>query len=366
MSYIDDCKKKGLNVMQIREVEQGLKHGLTTDQCDIFAKTEYDNLQMKEIRLGLEDGLSEEQMAVFLNPAIDSEAMNHARIKIESGNVIDETKKAELSGKKIKNTFIVGLILLIVAIITFIVIWCWKDITAWLSPLQLELTDDSVSIEYGQPFNAADYIKSYTSENTTLSLPELDTSTLGVKKVIYTISNEKRSISKEMTVIVVDKTAPVLTLKQSSVTLYRNEDTFVPADYIESAYDEIDGDLFYEVMVTNEPDISLDEQVINYMVMDSKGNVATASLTLILKDRPQSSNNGNSGNSGSNSGSSGNGGSSSSSEDHGVMYFMFEDGYNIDTAYYACVNVGSKKGSYSCTPIIDYETTFYTGYKLEW
>lgn len=363
MSYLDDCKRKGLNVMQIREVEQALKHGLTTSQCDLFAKSEYDNLQMKEIRLALEHGLTEQQMAVFLNPAIDYEAMNHARIKIESGNVIDETKKAELSSKRLKNTFIFGIILLVIAAIVFIVILSWKDIDAWLTPLQLELTDERVSIEYGHPFNAADYIKSYTSENTTLSLPSLDTDSLGVKKVIYTISNEKRSITKELTVIVVDKTPPVLTLKQTSVTLYRNEDIFVPADYIESAYDEIDGDLFYEVMITNEVDTSLDEQSINYMVMDSKGNVATATLTLILKDRPKYVDDSTVRNNG---GYSGGGNTSNKDDDHGVMYFMFEDGFDIDTAYYACLAYGRNKPSYTCTPIIDWETTFYTGYMLEW
>lgn len=52
-------------------------------------------------------------------------------------------------------------------------------------------------------------------------------------------------------------------------------------------------------------------------------------------------------------------------ESHGTEYFMFDSGYDFDTAYGACVASMTSHGSGSCTPITDAEGT-YTGYVLNY
>ena len=106
--YLSEVKYRGLNSAQLTEVYEGLKK-LTTDQVDLYAKPEYDNMQMQEIRLGMEHGLSPDQMAVFMNPEISWESMNHNRVKIENANVIDKRAKANLYAQRLRNMFIVVL-----------------------------------------------------------------------------------------------------------------------------------------------------------------------------------------------------------------------------------------------------------------
>lgn len=60
-------------------------------------------------------------------------------------------------------------------------------------------------------------------------------------------------------------------------------------------------------------------------------------------------------------GSSGGGGSAA----HGSEYFMFSSGYDIDTAYQACVIRGKQFSSYSCVSLKDDEG-FYIGYRLDY
>lgn len=50
---------------------------------------------------------------------------------------------------------------------------------------------------------------------------------------------------------------------------------------------------------------------------------------------------------------------------HGTEYFMFDSGYDFDSAYNACVAAMNSHGSGSCTPTTDAEG-FYTGYVLNY
>jgi len=50
---------------------------------------------------------------------------------------------------------------------------------------------------------------------------------------------------------------------------------------------------------------------------------------------------------------------------HGTEYFMFDSGYDFDSAYGACVAAMNSHGSGSCTPTTDAEGT-YTGYVLNY
>ena len=75
---------------QQREIDEGYKNGLTTDQVSFYSNPQYDNLQMKQIRLALQDGYDEKQMQSFLNPEVPWESMQHFRESLSNSNMIDE------------------------------------------------------------------------------------------------------------------------------------------------------------------------------------------------------------------------------------------------------------------------------------
>ena len=331
--YLEKIRKRGLNSFQLHEVEEGLKNGLDTEQIDIFAKSEYDHMQMQEIRLALEHGFTLKQISVFLDPSINYEAMNHARIKLQNENVIEEKARAKLHAMQLKNLFVVILILFLIGVA---VVGGYFGRKYWLifnQPMELKLKSTHIDLGYGDAFNPIDYIDEYTKDDgVQLVLPNaIDTKHIGQVKVIYTLKNQLKSISKS------------------------------------SAMDDVDGDVTEHVTWTN-PDESINDQTITYSVKDKAGNESQSVLSLHYKDpepaptpetiviyQP-----------------SGGGGNTSGGEtppsittSHGTQYFMFSDGYNLDSGYSACIAAGSAFGAYSCEPIMGSDG-LYKGYKLSY
>lgn len=147
--YLSEVKTRGLNSAQMTEVYEGLKK-LTTDQVDLYAKPEYDNMQMQEIRLGLEHGLTPDQMAVFMNPEISWEAMNHNREKIENANVIDKRAKAKLHAQWLHIMFIALLIITLIGTASVGAYLFHQYQMLQNQNLTLILTADEVTLDYGQ------------------------------------------------------------------------------------------------------------------------------------------------------------------------------------------------------------------------
>lgn len=372
--YLSEVKLRGLNSAQMMEVNEGLKK-LTTDQVDLYAKPEYDNMQMQEIRLGLEHGLTSDQMAVFMNPEISWEAMNHNRVKIENANVIDKRAKAKLHAQRLRNIFIALL---------FVTLIGTASVGAYLfrqyqmlqnQDLNLVLVADEITLDYGAAFNPIDYVEDYTKEGgVELILPDaIDTHQIGKTEVLYKIKNRIKTETSVMTVNVVDQSSPDITLSTHEVTLTRGQDTFSGKSYLSSAEDNTDGDLTDNV-TWNDPDESLNDQDVIYSVTDSSGNTGTAVLTLHYKDpdpvpEPEKiivyQNSGESASDNTQSSSSRPADSSGSAvqQSHGSQNFMFSDGYDMDSAYQTCIAAGSAAGTYQCTPISDGDG-IYTGYQL--
>ena len=145
--YLSEVKTRGLNSAQMTEVLEGLKN-LATDQVDLYAKPEYDNMQMQEIRLGLEHGLTPDQMAVFMNPEISWEAMNHNRVKIENANVIDKRAKAKLHAQRLRNIFIVLLIVTLIGT-ALVGAYLFRQYQVMQNQdLNLVLTADEITLDY--------------------------------------------------------------------------------------------------------------------------------------------------------------------------------------------------------------------------
>ena len=366
MNYLKEVESRGLNGFQMAEVREGLKT-LTTDQVDVYARPEYDHMQMQEIRLGLEHGLSAKEMSVFLDPGINYEAMNHARIKIENANVIDEHAISKLHAKQLKNLFMVLLIVVVIVGGVAIGYFGKKYFMLFNQPMEIKLKSDHIELKYGEAFNPIDYIEDYTkADGIQLILPEaVETKQIGEIKVIYTLKNQLKSISKELTIKIQDKTAPTITLNTKDVTLIRTKDTFHGKAYLSSAMDDVDGDVTEHVTWTN-PDESINDQTITYSVKDKAGNESQSVLSLHYKDPEPAPTpetiviyqpSGGGGN------TSGGETPPSTSTSHGTQYFMFSDGYNLDSGYSACIAAGSAFGAYSCEPIMG-DDGLYKGYKL--
>ena len=374
--YLSEVKYRGLNSAQLTEVYEGLKK-LTTDQVDLYAKPEYDNMQMQEIRLGMEHGLSPDQMAVFMNPEISWESMNHNRVKIENANVIDKRAKANLYAQRLRNMFIVILIVTLVGTVSVGAYLFHHYQMLQNQNLILTLTADEVTLDYGAVFNPIDYVEDYTKEDgVELILPDvIDTHQIGKTEALYKIKNRVKTETAGLTINVVDQSPPDITLSNHEVTLTRGQDAFSGKAYLSSAADNADGDLTDRV-TWNDPDESLNDQDITYTVTDSSGNIGRDVLTLHYKDPDpvpepekiivyQNSGEPNSASTQASSSSSADssGSAAQQSQTHGSQDFMFSDGYDMDSAYQACIAAGSAVGTYQCTPISDGDG-IYTGYQL--
>lgn len=389
--YIDEYREKGFNPFQLREIEEGLKNGLTTSQVELYAKDVYDNMQMQEIRLGLEHGLTERQMSVFLNPSIGYEEMRYSRIQVEDLNVINENANADLLKKKVS---IGARVVIVLALLVVVGIGGYVGrnyIQSAFQDIDLELTDSEITLNYGETFKPMNYVKAYTKEDgVELILPSsVDTNEVGTQTVIYKLNNLVKSVSKELKINVVDSDAPTITLNKKEVTLTRGEDTFSCKAYLSSANDTVDGDLTDEVTCKSKDtdegkvDEKKDKQTIIYSVTDKTGNEGSATLTLKYVDpEPEptpiiiyqntnnnTSNRSSSTSSGNNSSGSGtnSGGSTyvAPQQSHGTEYYMFSDGYDFDTAYGACVASMNSHGNGSCTPLTGDDGN-YTGYRLDY
>ncbi len=338
----------------------GLEEGL---DVSIYAKPEYNEWQMEQIRLGLKDHID---VSVYAFITIPADEMQHIREKLvyESGQL--EIRDEEIKQKRLKKILL--LIVSAIAVVGLILISVigGDKIKRYMQRLEIKLKDSSVEVDYQSMFNPRDYIVDYSEENEVkLSIDsDVDTSKLGLYKVKYTIDNGIKSISKTLDVKVVDKDAPVITLRETNVSMYRT-DTFSCEAYIQSATDNVDGDLSKNVKCSS-IDTSKDTQVVTYSVEDSQHNKAEVTLNLHLSDKPAptpdviyvevpSGNTSQQGNNGS--------GQIAPSTSHGTQYFMFSDGYNLDSGYSACIATGSEYGAYSCEPIMGSDG-LYKGYKL--
>lgn len=126
---------------------------------------------------------------------------------------------------------------------------------------------------------------------------EIDTSSVGIKKLTYELSKE--NVSKEFVyeVEVVDTKLPVITLNKQTIYVYQGNNYDVKAN-VKSVVDEIDGDLKY---VTEKPEEEIGYYTIttNYNknkigtytvevnAYDKNGNTTSAKYTLKVISKPQ-------------------------------------------------------------------------------
>ena len=274
---IEELKAEGYSSMQIYVIRQGYE--LNIDPSP-YMDPRFDWEQMQEIQKGIIDDVD---TSVYALPDIPAEKMMHIREKmlIKSGAL--DIRDQELAHKKLVNLSIflgiAGGIAIVVSLL-----FAYKDTLALaFENLSLKLSESEVTLEYQAPFNAADYLESYSEgKNVRIVLPEnIDSSVLGSQTAIYKVTNGIRTASKSLIVNVVDTEPPVITFTTSKVEI-KAGDVFRGKAYLNTVTDNHDGDLKDSVICgTLDPD--LEKQKIHFEVSDSSGNKTEQTLLVVIE-----------------------------------------------------------------------------------
>ncbi len=147
--------------------------------------------------------------------------------------------------------------------------------------LSLELVSDQMELGIDQVFDARDLILSGSYDD--IEIPIIDTSTLGEKTITFTVKKGVNSLSKTVSVNVVDSQAPVIT-RGTRFYLEYGEKADV-RDYYK-ARDNADGVVPIEVIGTYDS-----KKPGNYKIQlratDSSGNTTARDITVIVKEKPK-------------------------------------------------------------------------------
>lgn len=281
-TYAYDARQK--NQLRMAE-EKGL-------DLDMIKNPLYDWEQMREIALAMEYGLDPSPLC---DPTISSESMENIRIHLFENQGVFENAKAEVSLKKTKIIAIILTVLIILCLILSI-LYINKDyLLALCEDVELELTEDSITLSFGQEFHPMDYVKSYNKENKLILPAPQEMNKLTDYEYIYEVDNGVKSIQKTLIVTVIDDQPPVIQLKQNDVTIIQGDD-FDALDYITDISDNYDNlslkDIHYEI----NGDISqVGNFTVLYSVTDSSGNETSEILNINVeqKSREQTQSNSN-------------------------------------------------------------------------
>lgn len=284
-TYSYDARQK--NQLRLAD-EKGL-------DIDIMKDPKYDWQQMREIALAMEFGLDP---APLCNPNISSEAMENIRIHLFENQGVYENAKADIH---LKRTRIITIIIVFSLLLSSIaaILYAKKDyIMAYYEDIDLTLTDDHITLSYGETFHPIDYVKEYDEKNT-ITLPKLQKmDQLTDYEYIYEVSNGVKIVKKTLIVTVIDDQKPIINLKQQEVTLTQG-DVFNPLEYVASVNDNYSK--LKKEDITFEGNVDTNQQAkstFQYILKDSSNNKTTAILNVTVKEKPtainQSSNTNNS------------------------------------------------------------------------
>ncbi len=279
---LDLFKNRGLNTMQLHQVKLGYDNGLTEEQIEIYAKPKFNWYQMEQIRLGLEAGMD---VTIYAQENIPSEEMEHIRQKNEinadyQSKVKEETKllKKENKTKSVILTLgSLGILFLLIVIALGALIG-WNRIELMFDTIHLSLKTKEITVNYGESLNVMNLVDVFDERYVLKVTPEnIDTSSVDTIDVIFQQTNGLNTKTEKCTVNVVDQLPPVLTLKETEIY----EDSFAGCKtLIETAEDEVDGDLYEQVVCSDEYEFVDDVAVVNYSLKDAAGNEAKAQLTI--------------------------------------------------------------------------------------
>lgn len=273
-TYAYDTRQK--NQLRMAD-EKGL-------DLDMIKNPLYDWEQMREIALAMEYGLDPSPLC---DPTISSESMENIRIHLFENQGVFENAKAEVSLKKTKIIAIILTVLIILCLILSI-LYINKDyLLALCEDVELELSDDNITLSFGQEFHPMDYVKSYNKENKLILPATQEMNKLTDYEYIYEVDNGVKSIQKTLIVTVIDDQPPVIQLKQNDVTIIQGDD-FDVLDYITDVSDNYDNlslkDIHYEI---NGDVTQVGNFTVLYSVADSSGNEASNTLNVKVEQKTE-------------------------------------------------------------------------------
>lgn len=190
-TYAYDTRQK--NQLRMAD-EKGL-------DLDMIKNPLYDWEQMREIALAMEYGLDPSPLC---DPTISSESMENIRIHLFENQGVFENAKVEVSLKKTKIFAIILTILIILCLILSILHINKDYLLALCEDVELELTDDNITLSFGQEFHPMDYVKSYNKENKLILPATQEMNKLTDYEYIYEVDNGVKSIQKTLIVTVID------------------------------------------------------------------------------------------------------------------------------------------------------------------
>ena len=290
--------EKGFLNYQIEEIILAEKNGVDEDLIHKWLENiDLDNYQMQQVRKGLQDGLDvslyankdipytemERIRLQQLNEKLKKEEEQKKKVKQEQKIINKEKRKGRLEG--IKSFLMILLILTIFAGLGFAGYLFRDTIAKYFDVLELELSSNSIELEYGAKFNAEDYVVKATDSDEIIQIwPTFATDELGEFDLQYVITNNVKAIKRHLKVKVVDTTKPEIKLSESNISLTRNVDDFNGFKYIESVSDNYDPSPKVEI---GKIDWTQKNQDIEYKATDSSGNITTTILKVEIKNKPQ-------------------------------------------------------------------------------
>lgn len=169
-----------------------------------------------------------------------------------------------------------------------------------------------------------------------------------------------------------DLVAPVLTLNKDSIEITEGDEINYKS-YIESAIDDVDGDITNKVLYFEIDTAKTGENIITYYVLDSSNNMSKKELKVNIKEKEKElpevnnkpaeetkSNNNTNSNTPSNKPQN-----KPKIKEKITKYFLFSDGYTMSDVVDACASELKKIGvAGTCTPLTD-SNGIYLGMKLE-
>ena len=273
-TYAYDARQK--NQLRMAD-EKGLN-------LDMIKNPLYDWEQMREIALAMEYGLDPSPLC---DPTISSESMENIRIHLFENQGVFENAKAEVSLKKTKIIAIILTVLIILCLILSI-LYINKDyLLALCEDVELELSDDNITLSFGQEFHPMDYVKSYNKENKLILPATQEMNKLTDYEYIYEVDNGVKSIQKTLIVTVIDDQPPVIHLKQSDVTIKQGDD-FDALDYIVDVSDNYDNLLLKDIHYEINGNVSqVGNFTVLYSVTDSSRNETSEILNIKVEQKSE-------------------------------------------------------------------------------
>ncbi len=270
---MSDFSTELMTFLQRSEIEKGRQDELSEEELKLFSRQEFNYLQMGVLRSALGSGLSPEQVRRIAKPWITSDEMEELVNEIKAGN-------SPVIPKKPRTVPVLNLGAAVLSLLGIAVILITRPKTD--VPV-LTLTADEIRLSCGMTFDPSAYVKECQGEYVHLILPESFLAEKPEERLVcYELQAGESTVRKLMRIIIVDETAPEITLSNDHIELLRVT-KFSCHAFLMSAKDNVDGDLTDRVECSDE--LGEEEtQSVEYIVQDRSGNRTVKRLEVHYAD----------------------------------------------------------------------------------